>query len=1503
MSRSEGYELSVNGKTNEITNGAGSEEHEYEAPDVTVSSVQYDQAEDALYITVTTENTASDVHLKTNGMTEGASFAISTMDKQEVTQDVVKKEAVEVPVIGTQGDFVYLNGSRVEASVGDKINVNGTEYTVNQVSDPEVQRTGAFPINTRSYGTTSSTTYGVSDFGAFMDAYNAELADIGYKEPDPEAPWAKIELMGSTDTDWIISVTRYITNNGLHYFNRMRIKEIIQEGGRNYAMLQYDYGRYGDVYDSIYNPDANAVLVRKDTGNGYFVYVPYAIGSAQVLSYQTDDTGFVTSASLQAQDVVCNVTYPGALPDSYTMRSVLPKTYWVYDGQQQKFNNDGTLATTIEWKEVTDQITYEQDVEVLTPVTATFDEQYDITIPTSAFDKDGTVKIKIYAEDGSDFTPLLNQYASVYYSPTDGNEDSYIKNVTLFYESEDVIISDGGTTVTPTDLYERPIRQKVKVSKDIQTLAEPKVVWYCLNCGNENQDGTAACGFCGTERTSEETKTIRYAHDTYSAVHKENISAGRDAGIFDTVTDWLTSLMGGTEENDSAADIPNFRFKAYLKSNLERLYRDDDGNVIWMDRNGNTMTPQYEDTNGDGNYDTFTWKYDEAYDGKTVDFPEKDIVSDDGTLESANVQKIYTKVKHVEDSDTTSAQANNVWSDYEDPQLGATENAGEKNGYSTSLRETADGESGDLSGMAVRVNDALYSYDGKNTNTDETDRINDGQNSGYTRILETRRVTMEDNDATREVEMYNYEKFFDAIAAANADIWDDDMHSTFTGDSMANYPGQHWFETFYEKYQKDDADPDHTLENTDGADGDNTAGGDKDTSFKPFRWIRENVFGDRDDYEKYPAEHNGENTEVTSSTSDFARANAEASDAVRQFAAKWYLEDEAAKLMTANGLGEDIAKDNDGEIEYDEAVYDEALFNAIAKAYNYLKPFYYYDLDTIYSVEWDSEPDGGADNDYTTLSIDNDGGEEYYNISGYLPYGTYVIVEQQPQRIDGAVNDWENRSYTIEKPKEVILPAVYDAETSNDTTDNYDEHYNYSYAMELQNQARSDNYLIRFGEEWPHNNKQDEREYVIRAHSYFGDFEVYKYGLDIDKLQDTISYHDGADSYTYAGFGVTQEEFDPLKDYYKTTHRGEEGVPEISKENGGSDESHLYAIDKTDKADTANGSMYDGAQLEDRFFYGSISEDAGISDNVMYKGGTADDNNASGMQWKDGVRAMTGELTAYEGKYASMLVPWTVTAPADLDAYSSDDFSGYADVNMRDGFFTTTLRVNKVDSETGEYILHDNAIFALYAGSRYQSFEEIEADAKLIEDPEEKAMFLEQFKPGDAKFYLQDTMITGSREFLMAMGAKDITKAARGRSGVVESGTGAGELYSGTVPKGTPICLESERIMLTDEVGARTGQMTVYTTLADVLAEAEDGSGKREYINQNIGWFETPQPIGAGVYVLAEIKAPAGYARSKPVAYEVYSDGTYYYPDGDMYGKVKAVRYEKNLIEDFEYQE
>ena len=1075
---------------------------------------------------------------------------------------------------------------------------------------------------------------------------------------------------------------------------------------------------------------------------------------------------------------------------------------------------------------------------------------------------------------------------------------TYIEEAWLSYPGDQETLSDAGTIAAPRQIQERPIRQKVRIEKDIQTLPETKQVWYCLNCGYENRDGVTACGFCDRARSTEETKFIDYAHDTYAAVHSDNISAERDGGWYETAKDWLGSLLKGNSPEEEPESIGNFRFKAYLKSNLERLYRDEDGHIVWMDRNGNTMKPQYEDTNGDGNYDTFTWKYDTAYGGRTVDFPEKDKVSEDGVLSSSNVQKIYTDVMHRTGSMTTSARANNLWDTYADPQGGARENAGQVEGYTTSERENRS------EGDAVITNASLYSYDGILRDRNRSDCLQDEQNHGYTRLLETRRIQIEDGTGLISHEAYNYEKFFDAIQTANTDIWDDDMHSIFTGSSMANYPGQHWFETFYEKYQPDDADRDHTLANTDGQDKDGTAGGDRDTSFKPFRWIREHVFGDRSGYEQYPAVNNGVNTEVIVNTSDWARANAQASDAVRQFAVKWYLEDEAAKLMVDNGLGENIAKP-DGKIGYDEAVYDLALFEAIAKSYNYLRPFYYYDLDTIYSVEWDSAQGGGADKDYTTLSVDERLDERYYNISSYLPYGVYVIVEQPPMRRDKEVNDWKNRSFDIEKPKEVIVPSAYDGPESNNTTDNYDTHYNFDAAMALTEQAKEANYLIRFGEENSANTSaQDDREFVIRAHGYHGDFEVYKYGLDIDRLKASIKAPNG--DYAYGGWDITQEEHDPWKDYYEMDHRGEEGVDQIQKENGGNDASRYHGFDTDvtvngNGAATANGSAYDGESLRKRFFYASISEDDGTADQVLFKDGAVDENNASGMAWRNGVKSTTGDLTAYHGKYSAALVPWTMTAPADSHVYDAAAFSGYADVNERNTFYTTMLRVNKTDSETGEYILHDDAIFGLYAASRYNSFLEIEEDAGLIEDPDERAKFLFQFKPGDAKFYLQDTMITGTKEFLEAMKAKELTPYKR-RTALGESMAAPGELYSGIVPKGTPVCIESERISLYDGFGDRTGQMTVWTTRADSKMDDPETQSRLEYGGQNVGYFKTSQPIGAGVYVLAELKPPDGYVRSKPVAIEVYSDKTTYYADGDMYAPVDAVRYESNLMDEYPYK-
>lgn len=1016
-------------------------------------------------------------------------------------------------------------------------------------------------------------------------------------------------------------------------------------------------------------------------------------------------------------------------------------------------------------------------------------------------------------------------------------EDTYIKEVILTYPGDENTFQDGdgnpgsGTLLNPVRVMERPIRQKVKIVKDIQTIPNAE----------------------------------EYLHDTYSEVHEDNLSKNKRGSWYDRTKDWLSSLLGKEIENQSASKIPEFRFKAYLKSNLERLYRDNNGNIVWMDRNGNALVPEYKDTDNDGNYETFVWRS-----GNSVtDFPEESI-ENNGRLESANVQKLYTKVEHVTDSTTAGDISNNVWAKYQDPQTGETRNVGELRGYTTSQ----DGENGE----AVNVNASLYSYDDKNTNVAKSDKINKDQNVGYTRLLESTVSTIEDGAGkTRQVETYNYEKFFDGMKAANTDKWDNDMYA-----STKNYPGQHWFDTFEERYQMDDTDPDGTLANVDGADKDGTAGGDRDTSFKPFQWIREKLFGTTQDAkDDYPATHNNDNLENKINTSDIAHRNAEASDAVRQFAITWYLDDEVAKLVKNNGYDEDEAKA--GSMNYQEEVYDQALEQALIKAYNYLKPFYTYDLDTIYAVMWDSAENGGTDEDVTTLSADTlystpgKEGEQgqskegyYYGVSAYLPYGTYVAVEQQP--FSEALGDFDNKHYKTDKPKEIILPAVYEEGGNIGAPEVFNEYYNYKTSDTPVDLARK--YQIRFNEEWAKNHTDDLRNYVIRAHNYYGDYEVYKYGLDVDKLIDTITYSGG--TYGYDGYVITQDVNDPLKDYYNdllvdTAH------------DGGNAGSHYLADEDNKSFNTASGMPYEDDAIEKRYHFGSISENAGTADDVIYQHGNGkDDNNPSGFYFKDNVKTMTGNQTAYEGKYASMLVPWSVIEPDDSVTYDITNYKGYTDSKYRNTFYTTKIRIEKVDSETGEQLLHDDAIFSIYAASRYTSRAEIE-----------KAGAPEGTEIGDVKFYMEDTMITGSKEFLMSMGAWNIEPVMRGRS------VGMDELYSGTVAAGTPVCVEDEQIIMEDMLGNKTGQFKVYTTLNDVKTVVEEdakGPKDKAYADQNTGYLITPQPLGAGVYVLAETKAPAGYAKTRPIAVEVYSDSVSYYMNGLMDTKVESTIYEGNLM-------
>jgi len=107
--------------------------------------------------------------------------------------------------------------------------------------------------------------------------------------------------------------------------------------------------------------------------------------------------------------------------------------------------------------------------------------------------------------------------------------------------------------------------------------------------------------------------------------------------------DKYTEQGGGTKDN--ASYKKNFRFKAYLKSNLERLYRAEDGSILWQDRNGNTVDIKaYRDS-----------------------FPEK-------------VQKLYTNVDHetepLKKDSNQAAIANPELYSYTDKYINADQNPG-----------------------------------------------------------------------------------------------------------------------------------------------------------------------------------------------------------------------------------------------------------------------------------------------------------------------------------------------------------------------------------------------------------------------------------------------------------------------------------------------------------------------------------------------------------------------------------------------------------------------------------------------------------------------------------------------------------------------------------------------------------------------------------------------------------------------------------------------------------
>ena len=97
-----------------------------------------------------------------------------------------------------------------------------------------------------------------------------------------------------------------------------------------------------------------------------------------------------------------------------------------------------------------------------------------------------------------------------------------------------------------------------------------------------------------------------------------------------------------------------------------------------------------------------------------------------------------------------------------------------------------------------------------------------------------------------------------------------------------------------------------------------------------------------------------------------------------------------------------------------------------------------------------------------------------------------------------------------------------------------------------------------------------------------------------------------------------------------------------------------------------------------------------------------------------------------------LLVPWSVVDPEEAREEGNGGIEGYGRSRFVNQPYEAKLRVEKLDGETGEPILHEEGIFALYR-------------AKRNESPDGG-------RRGDV-FMRRTRVVTGSREFLKASGS------------------------------------------------------------------------------------------------------------------------------------------------------
>lgn len=762
LKRSEGYELSVYGIEAEITNRyAWNSGGKTDAQGtVSVSSIEEQVIADSktgypdivTLVTLESQDVMQGYDIQMRGIDPAAGPVFYTAVKGE--KDIFSEWQEPVihyePVEADAGMKVLIDGAYIPAEMGDEIELPNGELV-------EAVQTVVEPVNsaqlvlTGSHGSIPAfdvryipelSGIQTEDPDELAQLCNQAFAEIGLQDPGREAPYVRIELGEDLDK-WPSEIYGYLSDESCPSWNAARLETIIHEDGTAYAILRYAFLNEDEILPVVYSVSDDAFYVKYDV-------------------YYDDLSGYLYRK------------YPASELE---------------DGDYELGNRLYRWIQIDREKPEKERLELYEDLEKLEFISAQDFVSYWAYAPGDYLRaEDGTIyqKERISYEKKSGYhvvetlleTPVSFEYDlerevyCIHIAPEQIPADDALI-ITIHYED----IFAGNRTGLSISAFPSMITSGTYV-EPVQLIYPGQMIVY------------------------EDAATRRNPITVLQRIIREKVKVNK------TLEQEINGTVNADAWHGDINQVPadGFRFKIYLKSNLKRLYRNENGEILWMDRDEQELS-------------------EEEIRKHLAVYPEK-------------APQIFTR---------------------QFPE------------------------------------------------------------SNYIPMLE------------QDENGYGYAKFFDAIAVANHDVWDDANAASTSSRPVGNHPNR----------------TEYTLKNI--------------------------IY----------------------------------SDAVRQFAIDWYL-DEAAETCKV-------------ESSFSDELYDWSLNQALHLAADYLRPFFAYDLDEIYAISWDSEAEGGDDQDETTLSAEQRSDEGYCAVSGYLPYGDYVVVEQQPRY--AYPGDLKNRHYQIETPKEISIPA------------------------------------------------------------------------------------------------------------------------------------------------------------------------------------------------------------------------------------------------------------------------------------------------------------------------------------------------------------------------------------------------------------------------------------------------------------------------------------------------